>query len=218
MSTTDIKELRAELLNEQIRHERIKADLAALELASATDTERDRQVKGGKLRLLNINDVIVGKKAELWLDALQHWERRDPGEPVQVTINSPGGSVTDGLAIYDTLMRMRRNGHRVITHGQGLVASMASVLLQAGDERVMDERAKLMIHEGSIHTSGESRMSRGDREDMEQFMAMLDKDLVTILAERSTLSERQLRNRWKRKDWWLTAEEALKLGFVDRVE
>jgi ATP-dependent Clp endopeptidase proteolytic subunit ClpP len=217
MSTTDIKELRAELLNEQIRHERIKADLAALELASATDGERDRQVKGGKLRLLNINDVIVGKKAELWLDALQHWERRDPGEPVQVTINSPGGSVTDGLAIYDTLMRMRRNGHKVITHGQGLVASMASVLLQAGDERVMDERAKLMIHEGSVNF-GDGWVKRGDQEDMASFMAMLDKDLVSILAERSTLSERQLRNRWKRKDWWMGADEALKFGFVDRIE
>jgi ATP-dependent Clp endopeptidase proteolytic subunit ClpP len=216
--STEIQTLRADLLKEQIRHERTKADLAALELASAEDVERDRLVRGGKLRLLNINDMIIGKKAEAWLDALQHWERRDPGEPITVNINSPGGEVTVGLAIYDTLMRMRRNGHTITTHGQGLVASMASVLLQAGDERVMDERAKLMIHEGSIHTSGESRMSRGDREDMEQFMAMLDKDLVTILAERSTLSERQLRNRWKRKDWWLTAEEALKLGFVDRVE
>lgn len=215
--TTDTRELRAELLQEQIRHERIRADLAALELASAEDIERDRLVKGGKVRLLNINDVIVGKKAELWLDALQHWERRDPGESITVNISSPGGDVMAGFAIYDALLRMRRNGHKVTTHGQGMVASMASVLLQAGDERVFDARAKLMLHEGSIRV-GDGWVKSGDREDLENFMQMIDKDVTAILADRSSLSERQLRNRWKRKDWWLNADEALKFGFVDRVE
>lgn len=216
---TDTKALRAELMIEQIRKARAEAEIAEIDLATRLDQERDRQVKHGKIRLLNINGTIGGNAADAWLDALQHWERRDPGEPIVVQIMSGGGSVTDGLALYDTLMRMRRKGHHVITHGMGMVASMASVLLQAGDERVLDSRAKMMLHEGSIQISGGSvSLTSGEREDLETFSKMLTTDIVSILTERSTLTPRQLNSRWKRKDWWLTADEALKLGFVDRVE
>jgi len=212
--------LQQELLVEKIRRERAEADIAEIELATKQDIERDRNVKHGKIRLLNINGPIMGSNADAWLDALQHWERRDPGEPIHVQIMSPGGSVTDGLAIYDTLMRLRRKGHRVTTHGTGLVASMATVLLQAGDERVLDARAKMMLHEGSITLGGNTSLSltSGEREDLEAFSKMLTNDIAEILTERANLSKRQLQNKWRRKDWYVTAQEALKLGFVDRVE
>lgn len=209
--------LQESLLTEKIRRERAEAEMAEIDLASKLDGERDRQVKHGKIRLLNINGPIIGAPADAWLDALQHWERRDPGQPVTVQIMSPGGSVTDGLAIYDTLMRMRRKGHHVITHGSGLVASMATVLLQAGDERVLDSRAKMMLHEGSITLSSGS-LTSGEQEDLRSFSKLLTDDITNILTERSTLTKRQLQNRWSRRDWYITADEALKLGFVDRVE
>jgi ATP-dependent Clp endopeptidase proteolytic subunit ClpP len=212
-------ELQQELLSEQIRQTRAEADMAEIELATKQDVERDRLVKHGKIRLLNVNQAIGGQAADAWLDALQHWERRDPGEPIVVQINSPGGSVTDGLAIYDTLMRLRRKGHHVVTHGMGFVASMASVLLQAGDERIMDARAKLMLHEGSIQISGNGvSLSQGEREDLEALNKLLMTDIVGILTERSNLTPTRLKNKWRRKDWYLTAQEALDLGFVDRVE
>ncbi len=208
--------LKEELLLEQIRKTRAEAELAEIELAMKTDGERDRLVKLGRIRHLRINDVISGSNTDKWLDALQHWERRDPGEPVTIEIYSPGGSVTDGLALYDQLMRMRRQGTRVTTHGTGLVASMAAVLLQAGDERILDSRAKLLIHEGSSVMQG--RFSVGEQEDYRTFSNMLLSDILDILAERSTLSKRQIQNKWSRKDWYLTAVEAVKYGFADRVE
>lgn len=214
----ELVKLQSKLLTEQIRKERAEAHLAEIELAIKQDEERDRTVKHGKIRLLNINAVIGGAKADAWLDALQHWERRDPGEPIIVQINSPGGNVTDGLAIYDTIMRLRRKGHYVTTHGMGFVASMASVLLQAGDERVMDTRAKLMLHEGALSLSGNVNLTSGEREDIETFSKLLTKDIVSILTERSTLTPARLNSKWRRKDWYLTAQEALDLGFVDRVE
>lgn len=214
----DLDALRAQLLAEEIRKERAEAQMAEIELAIKQDEERDRTVKHGKIRLLNINSVIAGQRADAWLDALQHWERRDPGEPILVQINSPGGNVTDGLAIYDTIMRLRRKGHSVTTHGMGFVASMASVLLQAGDERVMDARAKLMLHEGSIQLNGNANLTSGEREDIESFSKLLTKDIVSILTERSNLTPARLNSKWRRKDWYLTAQEALDLGFVDRVE
>lgn len=217
-SSPALKKLEQELLLEEIRHERAKAELAEIELAKARDVERDRSVKGGKIRHLNIHGAIYGMAAETWLDALAHWQRRDPGEPVEITINSPGGSITDGLALYDTICRMRRGGSRVVTRGQGMVASMAGVLLQAGDERVMDARAKMMIHEGSLQFSSEERLSPGEMEDMRGFQKMLLNDIAEILTERSTMSKTALTKRWKRRDWYLTAQEALSLGFVDRIE
>lgn len=209
--------LEAQLLQAKIRHELAQAELAEIDLAVKMDAERDRQVKTGRIRHLFINDTIIGSNADKWLDALQHWERRDPGLPITIDINSPGGSVTDGFAIYDQIERMRRKGAHVTTRGVGMVASMAAVLLQAGDVRVMDARAKMLIHEGSQNYGGQS-LTVGEQEDLRAFREMLLGDILDILAARSTLSRRALANKWKRKDWWLSANEALKLGLCDVVE
>lgn len=212
----ELSPLEQELLAEEIRKTRAEAVAAEIAMASALDGERDRLVKLGRIRHLRVNDVIAGSNTEKWLDALQHWERRDPGEPVTIEIYSPGGSVTDGLAMYDQILRMRRKGHYVTTHGTGLVASMAVTLLQAGDERVLDSRAKLLIHEGSSTMKG--TFSVGEQEDYRVFQQMILSDVLDILAERSTMTRRQIQNKWSRKDWYLTAAEAVKFGFADRVE
>lgn len=203
---------------EKLRRERAEAEKAEIELAVARDQERDRLVKTGRVRILNIFDAIIPPKTDQWIDALEHWGLRDPEEPITININSPGGSVTDGLALYDTIQRLRRKGHVVTTRGMGLVASMAGVLLQGGDVRVMDKRAKLLIHEGSTSVRRGEQITAGDMEDMKFFGDMLRADILDILAERSTLTKRQIENRWKRRDWVLSADEALKLGFVDSVE
>lgn len=216
--STSNSKLEGELLVEEIRKTRAEAAKAEIELAIAQDQESDRLVKGGKTRTLNIRDVIHPDITDKWIDALTHWSLRDPGEPVTINISSPGGSVTDGLALYDTIMRLRRQGHPVTTRGMGLVASMAGVILQAGDERIMDERAKLLIHEGSQTFGKGSTLTAGEMEDAQFFSKLLREDILNIYAGRSNLSKAQIKNRWSRRDWILTAEEALKYGFVDRVE
>jgi ATP-dependent Clp protease protease subunit len=145
---------------------------------------------------------------------LHKWAVRDPGQPITITFNTPGGSIVDGLAFYDTILQMRRAGHRVTTRAIGMAASMGSVLMQAGDERIMDARAKMLIHEGSMMVGG----NVGEVEDRIEFGKMLREDLFDILAERSTLTKKQILTRAKRKDWWFGADEALKMGFIDRVE
>jgi ATP-dependent Clp endopeptidase proteolytic subunit ClpP len=210
--------LERDLLVEKIRKEAAEAQKAEIDLAVAQDAERDRNVKAGKIRVLNIRDVITPDMTDKWIDALLHWNLRDPGEPVTINISSPGGSVTEGLALYDTIMRLRRLGHPVTTRGMGLVASMAGVLLQAGDERIMDKRAKLLIHEGSASFGKSANLTAGEMEDAQFFSKMLRGDILDIMVERSTLTKRQIENKWHRRDWILTAEEALKYGFVDRVE
>lgn len=215
-NVAELKELRAELLQEEIRTQRAEAALKEIELAVAEDTERDRQVKLGKIRVLDIFDAIMPKQVYAWIDALEHWSRRDPEGDITININSPGGSVTHGLALYDTILRLRRNGHKVTVRGSGMVASMASVLLQAGDVRIMDKRAKLLIHEGSMSLRGD--MSVGEMEDAQFFSKMVRDDILDIYVERSNMTKKQIEAKWKRRDWLLTADEALKYGFVDVVE
>lgn len=214
MSEFDLRELRARLLEEEIRETTARASKEELYLARISDEERDRQVKPGKIRHLYINDVVAGTSVDRWIDALQHWELRDPGEAITITINSPGGVVLDGLALYDTILRLRRKGHHITTRGTGMIASMATILMQAGDVRILDANSWFMIHEVSAGARG----TTADMEDQIAFVKRLNDRLHSILAERSTLTKRQIHARTKKKDDWLNAEEAVALGFADRVE
>lgn len=207
-----------QLQAEKLRYARARADILEMEANIKRDEERDRMVGNGRVRVLNINDVILPDTAVKYIGALIHWERRDPGEPISVLLNSPGGSMTHGLAIYDTIQRLRRKGHTVTTHGSGMVASMAAVLLQAGDTRILDQRAKLLIHEGSQTFSQNISISAAEMEDHQFLTKMLRNDVLSILAERATLTREELEEKWKRRDWYLDAEEALEYGFIDRVE
>lgn len=214
MSEPNLKELKARLLEQEIRRETAEADMAEMERDLKGDLERDRAVKPDRIRHLYINDVVNPRTADEWISALQHWELRDPGEPIEITINSPGGSVLHGLALYDTILRLRRKGHHVTTRGTGLIASMATILMQAGDTRILDANSWFMIHEVSAGAMG----TTSDMEEQVAFVKRLNDRLHTILAERSSLSKKQILNRTKKKDDWLSAEEAVALGFADKVE
>lgn len=210
----DLRQLKADLLKQEIRVATADAAMAEIRLAKALDEERDRQARGGLHRRLPIDGVIYGSSIDTWIAALEHWEYRDPAEPITITIDSPGGDVLGGFGIFDTILRLRRKGHHVTTRGRGMVASMAAVLLQAGDDRVMDQNAQLMIHEVSFRTGGKL----SEMEDDVNFTRRIQDRLLNILADRSTLTTTQIKRRWKKMDWWMDAEEALKLGFVDRIE
>lgn len=212
--TAELHPAEVKLLAQQIRKETAEADLAEIQLAVARDTEADRRVKSGRIRHLYINDTIYAGPVDAWIDALRHWERRDPGEPIDITINSPGGSVLDGLALFDAILRLRRKGHFVTTRGTGVIASMATVLLQAGDERILDANSWFMVHE----VSSGSRGTVSEMEEQQAFSKRLNDRIMDILLERSTLTKRQLMARTKKRDDWLSAAEAVALGFADRVE
>ena len=190
--------------------------MAEIELRRTIDVEADRLAKPGSrgYRQLDINAPIIGRNVDEWIAMLEHWERRDPGEPIVIRINSPGGSVLDGFALFDAILRLRRKGHTITTHGTGMIASMATILMQAGDERVLDANSWFMIHEVSAGAMGKA----SEMEDSLKLIKRLEDRLVTILAERSVLTKRQIIARTKRKDDWMTAEEAVALGFADRVE
>lgn len=163
-------------------------------------------------RTYNFWGAVGGKSAGDCVYQLGIWARQSD-EPINLIFNSPGGNVIDGLALYDYIKELQGSGISINTHSIGMAASMGGVLLQAGAVRTMGANAFLLIHEVSSGASGKMT----ELEDELEFSKRLQDRLVNILAERSTMTARQIKTRWKRKDWWLGAAEAMELGFIDGV-
>lgn len=144
---------------------------------------------------------------------LDNWSNRFPDEPITITLHSPGGNVVDGLHLYDFVQTLKQRGHHVTTRAYGMAASMGAVLLQAGDVRIMAPNTFLMLHEVSSGTRGKV----SSQEEQIAFSKRLQAKCLVILAERSIFSPKQVETRWKKTDWWLDADEALKSGFIDEV-
>lgn len=156
---------------------------------------------------------VTGSSVKSCIDQLQTWHRLDPVCPLTLILQSPGGEIISGMALWDFLVELRASGHHLTTIARGYAASMAGILLQAGDVRVMGAESWLLIHEASFGAGG----SMGQVEDTVDWVKAIQKRILGIFAARSQLSARQIEGRWKRKNWWLDSDEALKLGFVDAI-
>lgn len=165
-------------------------------------------------RIYNYFGAVDASGVHAAIDVLGNWTRR-PTESKELTIvlNSPGGSVIHGLALFDFLDQVRDSGWKITTVARGMAASMGGVLLQSGDERIIGKNANLLIHE--VSTLGIGKLS--EIEDEIKFTKKLQERLLDILASRSTMNKDQIKNKWRRKDWWLSSEEAVELGFADRI-
>lgn len=197
----------------EIRKIQLETERSRLELSSLRRRERDAQADASEAHVYTFYAPVEGESVAACLAELGQWSRREPGSPITVIFNSPGGSVLDGLALFDYLRRLRATGHHVTTVALGRAASMGAVLLQAGDRRLVGANAFLLIHEVSHSSAGKV----SELEDGVDFTRKLQKRLQAILADRSSLSEQQIARRWVRKEWWLDAEEAVGLGFADAV-
>lgn len=128
-----------------------------------------------------------------------------------VGINSPGGSVFDGIAIYN-LLKMRGN---VTTRVDGVAASIASVIMLAGDRRIMPENALVMIHEPATE-------AWGGADDLRETADVLDKigaQIVAIYVARTGKTESEVRANMAEasKGTWMTGKEALAFGFCTEL-
>ncbi len=158
-------------------------------------------------------ETVTSESVELWMTVLAQFSERRPQAPILIRINSGGGSIVEGLALFDLIQELRQNGHHVTTRSLGMAASMGGVLLQAGDVRQATKHSHMLIHEGSLSFRG----SAGAVEDTIKFSETLRGQCLDILAERSTMLRGEITEQWSRRDWWLTAEGMLRLGFIDEV-
>lgn len=164
-----------------------------------------------KDRIIFLGDAIDENVANIVVAQLLFLASEDPKADISLYINSPGGSVYDGLAIYDTMNFIKPD---VATYGIGLQASMGAVLLSSGakGKRYMLPNAKTMIHQPSSGTRGKMT----DMEiDLKEGLAVKEK-LSEVLAANTGQKLSNVKNDMER-DYWMTAIEAKKYGLIDEV-
>ena len=198
--------LEIQKLELEIAHLRFRAE------KQVADYERD-MATADAARVYPLTGEISSTSVKYAIDRLTEWFRHSPDEPIEIVINSGGGSLFAGMALFDYIQIIRGAGCPVTTTAVGMAASMAGILLQAGSTRVMSEHAYLMIHEASTATWGKISELRDEVELIDR----VEERMLAILAERSTMSAKQIKAKSARKDWWLDSREALKYGFIDDV-
>lgn len=163
--------------------------------------------------LYHFTSSVSESSVRACMDQLNIWRRIEPGCPIEIVFTSPGGGVIDGLVLFDYLQLLRREGHAISTGAFGMAASMAGILLQAGDVRWMGKEAWVLLHEGSFGAVG----TVAQVEDTVEWVKKIEKRILDIFAARSKVSRAFISSHWRRKDWWLSSEECLRYGFVDEV-
>lgn len=130
----------------------------------------------------------------------------EKGDTIEVNIMSPGGSVVEGLAIYDT---MRSLNKKIITRAMGQAASIASIIFMAGDEREVADNAEIMVHNAWTGIAG----NKNELSEVIDRLDTIDQKLVNIYASRTNLNEDQVKDLLD-KETFMSADEALEMGFA----
>ena len=162
-------------------------------------------------RIIMLSEEVNDTTASLIVAQLLYLEAQDPDKDIQFYINSPGGSVTAGLAIYDTMQYINSD---VSTICIGMAASMGAFLLSAGTKgkRLALPNAEIMIHQPSAGTQGQIT-------DMALHLKRLEvvkRRMNRILAANTGRSVEEVTADCER-DNFMTAEEALQYGLIDKV-
>ncbi|MEG2678695.1 MAG: ATP-dependent Clp endopeptidase proteolytic subunit ClpP [Oscillospiraceae bacterium] len=167
-------------------------------------------------RLLNDRIIFLGEEVNATTSALVvaqmlYLESQDPDKDIQFYINSPGGSVTDGMAIYDTMQYIKCD---VSTICIGMAASMGAFLLSSGTKgkRLALPNAEIMIHQPSGGTQGQA----SDIKIQAEWMLRTREKLNKILADNTGKPIEQIAIDTER-DNFMPAEEACAYGLIDKV-
>lgn len=162
-------------------------------------------------RIILLSEEVNDTTASLIVAQLLFLEAEDPEKDIQLYINSPGGSVTAGLAIYDTMQYVKPD---VSTICVGMAASMGAFLLSSGakGKRIALPNAEIMIHQ----PSGGSRGQATDIQIQAQHIQKTKEKLNRILAENSGQPLEKVERDCER-DYFMSAGEAKDYGLIDRV-
>ena len=162
-------------------------------------------------RIIMLSEEVNDATASLVVAQLLYLEAQDPDKDIQFYINSPGGSVTAGLAIYDTMQYIKPD---VCTICIGMAASMGAFLLSSGakGKRIALPNAEIMIHQPSGGSQGQCT----DIQIQAEQILKIKKKLNAILADNTGKSVEVIERDCER-DHFMTAEEAREYGLIDKV-
>ena len=162
-------------------------------------------------RIIFLTGAIDDATANLVVGQLLYLETKDPSKDISLYINSPGGAVSSGLGIYDTMQLIRSD---VATINTALCASMASVLLCAGakGKRYALPHSKVMIHQPLGGAQGQA----SDIEIAAKEISKTKHELYRIISEHTGQTIKKITADGDR-DYWMTSQEALEYGMIDEV-
>ncbi len=164
-----------------------------------------------KDRIIFLGSAIDDGVANAIIAQLLFLENQDPEKDIKIYINSPGGSVTAGMAIYDTMQYIKPN---VSTICVGMAASMASVLLAAGEKgkRFALPNSEVMIHQVMGGTEGQASDIKIHAERILKMKDRLNKILAKHTGQKLSVIEKD-----SDRDYFMEAADAMKYGLVDKV-
>lgn len=162
-------------------------------------------------RIIFLGEEVNEHTANVIVAQLLHLANEDPEAPIKLYINSPGGSVYDGLAIYDTMNFIKPD---VETYGIGLQASMGAFLLSSGakGKRYLLPNSRVMIHQPSSGTQGKVT----DQEITLKEAIELKEKLAGMMAKNTGQKLAKVKADMER-DFWMSADQAKQYGIVDQV-
>ena len=162
-------------------------------------------------RIIFLNDEVNSTTAGLVVAQMLYLEAQDPDKDIQFYINSPGGSVTDGMAIYDTMQYIKCD---VSTICVGMAASMGAFLLSSGTKgkRIALPNSEIMIHQPSAGTQGKVT----DMVIHLKRLELIKKRMTSIMAENTGKPFDEVLAACER-DNFMTAEEAKEFGLIDQI-
>ena len=164
-----------------------------------------------KDRIIFLGEEVTDVSASLIVAQMLFLESEDPGKDIQLYINSPGGSVTDGMAIFDT---MRYVKPKIRTVCLGMAASMGAFLLMAGEPgmRLALPNSEVMIHQPSGGASGQATDVQLHAQWLLRTKGKMNKLMSEMTHQPLERIERDVE-----RDYFMTAEEALAYGIIDEI-
>lgn len=162
-------------------------------------------------RIIFLGDDVNEHTANLVVAQILFLENQDPNKDIILYINSPGGSVYDAMAIYDTMQFVKSD---IQTVGIGMQASAAAFLLSSGTKgkRYLLPHATVMIHQPSSGTRGKVTDQEIDLREALRVKKMLEEIMVRNTGQKLSKIHTDME-----RDFWMTAQEAVKYGLVDNV-
>lgn len=162
-------------------------------------------------RVIFLHGEVIDEKANSIIAQLLYLESTNPEEPVELYINSPGGSVSAGLAIYDTMKYVNNPVHTFVA---GQACSMGSLLLAAGEKgkRHSLQHSRIMLHQPLGGASGQASDIQIQAKEMQK-----TKDTIINIYSDATGQSKEDLTKLLDRDHWLTAEEAVDFGVIDTV-
>lgn len=164
-----------------------------------------------KDRIIFLGDELNQQTANLIVAQMLFLENQDPGKDIIFYINSPGGSVYDAFAVYDTMQYVKCD---IQTVGVGIQASAAAFLLSSGTKgkRMLLPHATVMIHQPTAGTKGRVSDMEIDLKEGIRLKKLLSEVMARNTGQKLSKIEKDVE-----RDFWMTAEEAVKYGLVDKI-